>query len=75
MAKGATKLSISVPGDLAKTVRKRVGARGLSGFVTRAMRHELEREQLGAFVAELDEELGSVSKKALAEARTAWQGR
>ena len=75
MAKGATKLSISVPGDLAKTVRKRVGARGLSGFVTRAMRHELEREQLGAFVAELDEELGPVSKKSLAEARAAWRGR
>jgi hypothetical protein len=44
-------------------------------FVTRAMRHELEREQLGAFVAELDEELGAVSKKSLAEARAAWLGR
>jgi hypothetical protein len=54
---------------------KSVGARGLSGFVTRAMRHELEREQLGAFVVELDEELGAVSKKSLAEARAAWLGR
>lgn len=52
MAKAAAKLSVSVPGDLAKTVRKRVGARRLSGFVTRAMRHELEREQLGVFIAE-----------------------
>lgn len=75
MAKGAAKLSVSVPGDLAKTVRKRVGARGLSGFVTRAMRHELEREQLGTFIAELDEELGTVSKKSLAEARAARHGR
>ncbi len=73
--KGAAKLSVSVPGDLAKTVRKTVGARGLSGFVTRAMRHELGREQLAAFVAKLDEELGPVSKKTLAEARAAWQGR
>jgi len=39
------------------------------------MRHELEREQLGAFIAELDEELGTGSKKSLAEARAAWQGR
>jgi hypothetical protein len=75
MSKVAAKLSVSVPGDLAKTVRKRVGARGLSGFVTRAMRHELEREQLGAFIAELDQELGVVTKKALAEAKAAWQGR
>jgi hypothetical protein len=75
MSKAAAKLSVSVPGDLAKTVRKRVGARGLSGFVTRAMRHELEREQLGALVAELDEELGVVKKKMLAEARAAWLGR
>jgi hypothetical protein len=75
MLKGAAKLSVSVPGDLAKTVRKRVGARGLSGFVTRAMRHELEREQLGAFVAELDEALGVVTKKVLAEAKAAWRER
>jgi hypothetical protein len=75
MTKAAAKLSVSVPGDLARTVRKRVGARGLSGFVTRAMRHELEREQLGAFIAELDEELGAVSKKSLATARAAWLGR
>ena len=75
MAKGAAKLSVSVPGDLAKSVRKTVGARGLSSFVTRAMRHELERDQLGAYVAELDEDLGPVSKRSLAEARAAWQGR
>ena len=75
MSKAVAKLSVSVPGDLAKTIRKKGGARGLSGFVTRAMRHELEREQLGAFVTELDEELGVVSKKVLAEARAAWHAR
>jgi hypothetical protein len=30
---GAAKLSISVPADLAKTVRKRVGSRGLGAFL------------------------------------------
>ncbi len=75
MSKPAAKLSVSVPGDLAKAVRKSVGSRGLSGFVTRAMRHELEREQLGAFIAELDDRLGSVPKKALAQAKAAWHGR
>ena len=75
MGKPAAKLSVSVPNDLAKAVRKRVGTRGLSSFVARAMRHELEREQLGIFVAEMDEVVGSVSKKALAEARSAWPRR
>jgi hypothetical protein len=50
-------------------------ARGLSGFVTRAMRHELEREQLGSFLVELDEEPGVLPKKVLAQAKAAWHGR
>ena len=75
MSKGATKLSVSVPEDLARSVRKRVGTRGLSGFVARAMRHELEREQLGTFLAELDEELGVLPQSVLTKARAAWHKR
>ena len=74
-AAGAAKLSISVPDELAKMVRKRVGARGLSGFVAQAMRHELERAQLGAFLVELDEELGLVPETTLAQAKAAWHKR
>ncbi len=48
MRQAAAKLSVSVPGELAAEVRRRVGARGLSGFVARAIAHELEREQLNA---------------------------
>jgi hypothetical protein len=69
----AAKLSVSVPNDLAKAVRRRVGARGLSGFVARAMRHELE--QLGAYLVELEEALGPVPKKTLAAARAVWPKR
>jgi Arc/MetJ family transcription regulator len=75
MAKGAAKLSISVPDELAKAVRRRVGVRGLSSFVARAMAHELEREQLGSYLAELERELGPVPKKVLALARAAWPQR
>ena len=75
MAEPAAKLSVSIPGDLAAAVRRRVGARGLSGFVARAIAHELEREQLGAFLAELDDELGPVSKATLSRARKAWPKR
>jgi hypothetical protein len=75
MGKGAAKLSISVPDALAKAVRRKVGVRGLSSFVARAMAHELEREQLGSYLAEMDSDLGSVPKKVLALARSAWPER
>ncbi len=75
MPKGAAKLSISVPPDLAKAVRKRVGTRGLSGFVARAMQHELEREQLGAYLAGLQRSLGRVPQKELDAAGAAWPKR
>ena len=75
MSKAAAKLSISVPDALAKAVRKKVGTRGLSGFVARAMLHELEREQLGSYLAEMDDLLGPVPTKKLALARAAWPRR
>ena len=75
MSRAAAKLSVSVPLALAKTVRRRVGARGLSRFVARAMQHELEREQLGAFLAELDATAGPIAKTAIDQARRAWPTR
>ena len=75
MPQTAAKLSVSIPMDLATAVRRRVGARGLSGFVARAMVHELEREQLQAFLGELDELHGQVPAAQLAKARRAWPKR
>ena len=75
MGQPAAKLSVSVPGEVAAAVRRRVGARGLSGFVARAIAHELEREQLGTFLAELEQQLGPVSKAELSRARRAWPKR
>lgn len=71
----AAKLSISVPSQLAAAVRKRVGARGLSGFVARALAHELEREGLGILLDELEEKLGPPAKSEMARARKAWPKR
>jgi hypothetical protein len=75
MAQIAAKLSVSVPSELAKAVRRRVGARGLSGFVARAMAHELEREQLRGFLDELDQIHGAIPKTELASVRRAWPKR
>ena len=62
---------MTAPSDLARSVRRRVGPRGLSGFVARA----LQREQLGAYLEELDNELGPVPDAALTQARRASRGR
>ncbi|MFO0550741.1 MAG: hypothetical protein U0271_20270 [Polyangiaceae bacterium] len=75
MADPAAKLSITVPSTMAAEIRRRVGARGVSGFVTRAIAHELEREQLTTYLEELDAEFGPVPKDVAAEARKAWRKR
>lgn len=75
MGQPAAKLSVSVPSELAAAVRKRVGARGLSGFVARAMAHELEREGLGTLLKELEEKVGRPSKSEIARARKSWPKR
>jgi hypothetical protein len=71
----AAKLSVSVPGELAAAVRKRVGSRGLSGFVARAMAHELEREGVAVLLEELEEQVGSPSESEMRRARKAWPKR
>lgn len=75
MGQPAAKLSVSVPGELAAAVRKRVGARGLSGFVARALAHELEREGVALLLSELEEQLGHPSKSEMRRARKAWPKR
>jgi hypothetical protein len=71
----AAKLSVSVPGELAEAVRKRVGAKGLSGFVASALAHEVEREGVGALLSELEEQLGTPPQAELVRARKAWPKR
>lgn len=54
------KWSVSVEETLATRVESHVGDRGLSGFVARAVEHELERDLLDEYLVELDGEFGSV---------------
>ncbi len=75
MLRGATKLSVVLPDDLASEVRKRVGPKGLPRFVARAVRHEIERSQLGDYLTELSTSLGPVPARAMAAARAAWPKR
>ena len=53
-----TKWSVSVEETLAARIESHVGDRGLSGFVARAVEHELERDLLDEYLVELDNEFG-----------------
>ena len=55
-----TKWSVSVEEALASRVESHVGDRSLSGFVARAVEHELERDLLAEYLDELDVEFGMV---------------
>lgn len=52
------KWSVSVDERVAARVEEHVGDRGLSGFVARAVEHELERDLLDEYLVELDAEFG-----------------
>ena len=67
-----TKWSVSVDEDLAARVESRVGDRGLSGFVARAVAHELERDLLDEFLTELDEEFGEVPPNVVEQIDGSW---
>ncbi len=66
------KWSVSVEERLAMRVERRVGDRGLSGFVARAVEHELERDLLDEFLNDLDAEFGIVSLDLVEKFNTAW---
>ena len=59
------KLSVSLPDDLVRDLRA-VAHDNVSAFVTAAVRRELDRRRLLAFVAELEEELGPADETEVA---------
>ncbi len=73
--KPSIKLSVSVPQAVVVGARRHAGRRGLSSFIARAMEHELAREALGSYLAELNERHGPVREEDLEAARRAWRGR
>jgi post-segregation antitoxin (ccd killing protein) len=59
------KLSVSLPDDLVQDLRA-VARDNVSAFVAAAIRHELDRRRLHAFVVELEEELGPADEAEVA---------
>ena len=66
------KWSVSVEENLAERVEVRVGDRGLSGFVARAVEHELERDLLDDYLNDLDAEFGAVPSETIDEYANQW---
>ena len=60
------KLSVSLPDDLVRDLRD-VARDNVSAFITAAVRHELDRRRLFAFVDELADELGPVDEAEVAK--------
>ncbi len=66
------KWSVSVARELALRVESRVGDRGLSGFVARAVEHELERDLLDEYMIKLDLEFGPVPVELIEHVDDQW---
>lgn len=66
------KWSVSIDEDLADRVEDHVGGRGLSGFVARAVDHELEREALIGYLDSLDAEFGPPPSELVEEFDALW---
>lgn len=67
-----TKWSVSVEQALAARVESHVGDRGLSGFVARAVEHELERDLLAEYLDELDVDHGPVPQELVMQFDELW---
>ncbi|ANW18431.1 hypothetical protein [Streptomyces clavuligerus] len=62
-------ISVSMPSDLVNELRSRTGRRGLSGYITEAVRHQLAMDGLAEIVASHEAEHGALTEQEVEEAR------
>lgn len=65
------KISVSLDDELLAELKEAAGS-NVSGFIASAVRRQLRRKDLEAFLSELEEELGPPSGDELAEAAAAF---
>ena len=56
-------ISVSIPSELLSALRARTGRRGVSAYITEAVRHQLEMDGLAEIVAEHESEHGALSEQ------------
>jgi len=66
------KWSVSIDAELAVRVEEHVSDRGLSGFVAKAVEHELERDALGVYLEDLDAEFGAIPRDIIEQYDELW---
>lgn len=66
------KISLTLEESLLAQARERVGRRGLSGYVNRALRHQLQQDRLASLLTELEKEAGPIDPTVMEEVRRAW---
>lgn len=66
------KISLTLEESLLAQARERVGRRGLSGYVNRALRHQLQQDRLASLLTELETEAGPIEPAVMKEVRRAW---
>ncbi|HET9212010.1 MAG TPA: hypothetical protein VFR03_16515 [Thermoanaerobaculia bacterium] len=66
------KVSLTLDEELLTEAREVVGTRGLSGYVNRALRQQLQHDRLAGLLAELEQEHGPIDPRVLKEVRQEW---
>jgi len=69
------KVSLSLAQHLVEAARAEAGRRGLSGYVNDALRRQLQRDRLIAFLADVEREVGPIDDSAMEEVRGEWPAR
>jgi Arc/MetJ family transcription regulator len=66
------KVSLTLEEELLSEAREVVGTRGLSSYVNRALRHQLQHDRVAGLLAELEQEKGPIEPEVMEEVRRAW---
>ncbi len=66
------KTSLTLDKALLAAARELVGRRGLSRYVNRALRHQLQRDRLAGLLDELEQEAGPIEPQVMEEVRRLW---
>lgn len=67
MPSGSEKHSVSMPAALSEEVRDRVGTRGFSAYVTKAVARQLQRDALDEAIARMEAKHGPVDEDRVRE--------
>lgn len=74
MASEYSKVSVTLPSPLLERIRAKVGTRGVSGYVARALEAEERRVALRAWLEAQDVEHGAVPDEVMEQVQREWLG-